>query len=78
VRVGRFIVSAQAWEITMKGSKAFAIGSFAAIAITAGTFAPTVRDHRPVLTVSEKVTGDQNDGTPIVTAQGRCFNGRCF
>jgi hypothetical protein len=41
--------------------------------------APTVRDQRAdAVTVVEKVIGSRDITAPIVVAQGRCQNGKCY
>ena len=56
-----------------------AIRSFVMIVLVATTFAPAINDHEVKATQAQ----DQMPRTsvvapPIVLAQGRCFNGRCY
>jgi hypothetical protein len=49
------------------------------IAIIAATLAPTVRGHNAATaTIPDQISTDRAGDAPIVLAQGRCFNGRCF
>jgi hypothetical protein len=48
------------------------------IAIIAATLAPTVRGHNATATIPDQISTDRAGDAPIVLAQGRCFNGRCF
>ena len=56
-----------------------AIRSFVMIVLVATTFASAVNDHD----IKSSAAQDQTSRTPavappIVLAQGRCFNGRCY
>jgi hypothetical protein len=49
------------------------------ITIVAATFAPTARgDNAGTVTIPDQISTDRAGDVPIVLAQGRCFNGRCF
>jgi hypothetical protein len=50
-----------------------------AIALVVVALAPTMRgDNADNATVATDASGSQSVSAPIVVAQGRCFNGRCF
>jgi hypothetical protein len=58
-------------------------GSFtrplAVIALLAATLTPAVRGHDAGAdAIADQLSGDRASSAPIVLAQGRCFNGRCF
>ncbi len=56
-----------------------AIRSLVMIALIAGTTVPTVRgDDGAAVVVPDKMTTDRANPGPIIVAQGRCFNGRCY
>ncbi len=49
------------------------------ITILAATLTPTVRgNNAATVTIPDQISRDRAGNTPIVLAQGRCFNGRCF
>ena len=53
--------------------------SLVAAASIAATAVPTVRNQDTgVATISNQARADQPVSAPIVIAQGRCFNGRCY
>jgi hypothetical protein len=52
------------------------IRSFVAIALVAATAGPTIRSNDGDAAVTDKAATDQ--AAPLIVAQGRCFNGRCF
>jgi hypothetical protein len=64
-----------------RNSSGVAIASTLVIAIVSATtmLAPTFRGDDPfAVTTPEQMSKDRANTTPIVLAQGRCFNGRCF
>lgn len=56
-------------------SAAFLMRTFVVIVSIAATCLPAVRNQVPV---PNQTTTDQSASAPIVVAQGRCFNGRCY
>jgi hypothetical protein len=53
--------------------------SLAAAATISATSVSTVRNQETgAATISNQARADQLVSTPIVIAQGRCFNGRCY
>jgi hypothetical protein len=47
--------------------------------LLAVTLAPAVRsDDAAAVAVANQASGDKASSAPIILAQGRCFNGRCF
>ena len=68
-------------EIAMDRNSSVAIASTLMIAIVTATttLVPTFRGDDPfAVTVPEQLSKDRANAAPIVLAQGRCFNGRCF
>jgi hypothetical protein len=55
------------------------IRSFVMIVLVATTFASAVNDHDiKTAQAQDQASRTPAVGTPIVLAQGRCFNGRCY
>jgi hypothetical protein len=53
--------------------------SFVVVALVAVAAVPTVRNHDvDRSTISNQTRTDQSASAPIVVAQGRCYNGRCY
>jgi hypothetical protein len=49
------------------------------LVLVAATLVPTVRsDDAATVAVADQASGERASSAPIVLAQGRCFNGRCF
>jgi hypothetical protein len=64
--------------MNIKSSGLLALSLVVAASVTATTV-PTVRNQDTgVTTISNHATADQPAPAPIVVAQGRCFNGRCY
>jgi hypothetical protein len=64
-----------------RNSSGVAIASTLVIAIVTATttVVPTFRgDDSFAVTAPEQMSKDRVNTAPIVLAQGRCFNGRCF
>ena len=60
-------------------SSALLMRSLVVVAVTAAASVPTVRNHDAgATTISNQARTDQSASAPIVVAQGRCFNGRCY
>ena len=60
-------------------SSRLAIRPLVVIALLATTFAPTIRGEGAAkVTIVDQMSGDRAVSAPIILAQGRCFNGRCF
>jgi hypothetical protein len=60
-------------------SSASLMRSLVVVAFIAEASVPTVRNHDAgAATISNKARTDQSASAPIVVAQGRCFNGRCY
>ena len=60
-------------------SSALLMRSLVVVAFIAAASVPTVRNHDAVAeTISNQARTDQSASAPIVVAQGRCFNGRCY
>jgi hypothetical protein len=60
-------------------SSALLMRSLAVVACIAAASVPTVHDHDAgAATISNQARTDQSTSAPIVVAQGRCFNGRCY
>jgi hypothetical protein len=60
-------------------SSAFAVRSLLAITLVAAALAPhTSRHEGAAVKTTDQTTSEQPSPSPIVMAQGRCFNGRCF
>lgn len=55
-----------------------AIHSVAAILLAVVTLTPAIGARDSAVVPREHLTGDRSPSAPIVVAQGRCFNGRCF
>ena len=62
----------------MDRTSGIAIASLAAIALVAATPAPTLRGTASVVTILDDTNIDRANPAPIVVAQGRCYNGRCY
>jgi hypothetical protein len=63
--------------MNIKSSGLLALSLVVVASIT--TSVPAVRNQDTgVTTISNHATADQPAPTPIVVAQGRCFNGRCY
>jgi hypothetical protein len=53
--------------------------SLVVAAFVAAASVPSVRDRDAgAATISNQARTDQSAPAPIVVAQGRCFNGKCF
>jgi hypothetical protein len=53
--------------------------SLVVVALVAVAAVPTVRNHdADRATISKQTRTDQSASAPIVVAQGRCYNGRCY
>jgi hypothetical protein len=53
--------------------------SVVVVALVAVAAVPTVRSHdADRATISNQTRTDQSASAPIVVAQGRCYNGRCY
>jgi hypothetical protein len=53
--------------------------SLVVAAFVAAASVPAVRDRDAgAATISNQARADQSASAPIVVAQGRCFNGKCF
>jgi hypothetical protein len=53
--------------------------SLVVVACIAAASVPTVDNHDAgAATISNQARTDQSTSAPIVVAQGRCFNGRCY
>jgi hypothetical protein len=62
-----------------KKSSDVAVLSLVVIALITGTIVPTVRgDDGVAVAVPDQASRDRATSGPIVLAQGRCFNGRCY
>jgi hypothetical protein len=48
-----------------------------AIMLVAATLVPAVRSN-DAASVAGQMSGDWATSAPVILAQGRCFNGRCF
>jgi hypothetical protein len=60
-------------------SSALLMRSLVVVASVAAASVPTVRNHDAgAATVSNQTRTDQPVSAPIVVAQGRCYNGRCY
>ena len=60
-------------------SVAYAIRALVPIALVAAVIAPSLRGHdADGITGPEQMGREQAASEPIILAQGRCFNGRCF
>jgi hypothetical protein len=60
-------------------SSAFLMRSLVVVASIAAASVPTVRNHDAgAATVSNQAGTGQPASAPIVVAQGRCYNGRCY
>jgi hypothetical protein len=60
-------------------ASALLMRSLVVVACIATASVPTV--HNPdagAATISNQARTDQSTSAPIVVAQGRCFNGRCY
>jgi hypothetical protein len=57
----------------------FRIRSFVVIALVATAPAPTIDGHDiNIAQAQDQMSASAAVGPPLVLAQGRCFNGRCF
>jgi len=64
--------------MNIKSSGLLALSLVVAASITAATV-PAVRNQDTgAATISNHARADQSASAPIVVAQGRCFNGRCY
>jgi hypothetical protein len=64
--------------MTLKSS-ALVMRSLVVAAFVAAASVPAVRDHDGgAATISNQTRTDQAASAPIVVAQGRCYNGRCY
>ena len=61
----------------MDRTSGIAIASLAAIALVAATLVPTFRGSGGV-TIPDEASIDRANTAPIIVAQGRCYNGRCY
>jgi hypothetical protein len=60
-------------------SSAFLIRPLVLIALIATTLTPSVRGRNAAAdAIADQVSADRAPSAPIVLAQGRCFNGKCF
>jgi hypothetical protein len=60
-------------------SSALLMRSLVVVASIAAASVPTVRDHDAgAATISNQTRTDRPAVAPIIVAQGRCFNGRCY
>jgi hypothetical protein len=60
-------------------SSALLMRSLVVAAFIAATSVPTVRNYDAgAATIPNQARTDQSASAPIVVAQGRCFNGRCY
>ncbi|HEY2184831.1 MAG TPA: hypothetical protein VGH39_07540 [Xanthobacteraceae bacterium] len=56
-----------------------AVPAFVAMAAMTAMAAPTLWSHAgKVIPSQEQTTVKQAGSAPVILAQGRCFNGRCF
>jgi hypothetical protein len=56
-----------------------AVRSFVMIMLVATTLASTIRDHEINSTRAQDQTSRSSAvAPPLILAQGRCFNGRCY
>jgi hypothetical protein len=73
------IESASGESAMDRKSSGIAIRSLALIALLAATSAPAIRGgDGATVTILNQTRSDRAASAPIVLAQGRCFNGRCF
>jgi hypothetical protein len=60
-------------------SSVLVMRSLVAVASIAAASVPTGRDHDAgAATISNQARTDQAASAPIIVAQGRCYNGRCY
>jgi len=59
-------------------SPALFMRSLVVATLMAAASIPTVRHGTGAATVPEQPRTEQSTSAPIVVAQGRCFNGRCY
>ena len=60
-------------------SSTLLVRSLVMVASLAAASVPTVRSHDAgTSTTPNQVKTDQAASAPVVVAQGRCFNGRCY
>jgi hypothetical protein len=60
-------------------SSTLLVRSLVMVASLAAASVPTVRSHDAgASTTPNQVKADQAASAPVVVAQGRCFNGRCY
>ncbi len=60
-------------------SSTLLVRSLVMVASLAAASVPTVRSHDAgASTTFNQVKADQAASAPVVVAQGRCFNGRCY
>jgi hypothetical protein len=60
-------------------SSALLMRSLVVAASVAASSVPTVRNHDAgAATISNPAKMDQPASAPIIVAQGRCYNGRCY
>ena len=60
-------------------SSALFMSSLVVAAFVAASSVPTVRNHDAgAATISDQTRTDQPVSAPIIVAQGRCYNGRCY
>jgi hypothetical protein len=65
-------------SLQMNRTSGIAIASLAAIALVAATPAPTLRGSSAGITIPDEASIDRANTAPIILAQGRCYNGRCY
>jgi uncharacterized low-complexity protein len=59
--------------------KSSTLRSLVVVALVAVAAVPTVRNHdADRATISNQTRTDQSASAPIIVAQGRCYNGRCY
>jgi hypothetical protein len=64
--------------MTLKSS-VLVMRSLVVAASVAAACVPTVRDHDAgAASISSQTRADQSVSAPIVVAQGRCYNGKCY
>jgi hypothetical protein len=60
-------------------SSALLMRSLVVVASIAAASVPTARNHNAgAATISNQTRTDQSASAPIIVAQGRCYNGRCY
>jgi len=64
--------------MNITSSRLLALSLVVAASITATTVQTVRNQDTGVTTISNQARADQSSSAPIVVAQGRCFNGRCY